>query len=298
VLISIFTESIKKRQIPMPSKGDKSMHTKHILATALGFSLMLCANVDAQAPSAPSKSTTASKVGGAIGSGLNAALSSAFPGLSSIFKLIWPNGSNSKVSQTQAKTATSNLQAQSSQGLQNVKAIAAELDTVTLFLASCMSAENNVVQLRTFLKGKTGPLSDADLLSARHLWTKAQAGVVALKDTNAIITKLGDPTMQSIFRAVADENNGSIANISDELSSKAPNAMSLLSDDLATLDSQLAAVTGLSGEIIANVSAALDKVATDNLNPGAAKGNAQLKVNQGAIRMFDTVLTQHYKKIQ
>ena len=251
----------------------------------------------AAAPKTNSSSTsspsTASKVGSAVGSALDAALSAAFPGLDPILNAIWPKGKeNSNKKKPDATQATSDLKTKADQGQQQLADVSAQLDVVTKFLASCMDAEVKVIELRTFLKGKKSPLSSSDKLSAKDVWNKAQAGVVSLKDADALVTSLRNPAMQKIFRDVLQANNGTVSDITEEINSDAPNALDLANDNLATLDSQLAAVNGLSGEIIASVSAAIKSASQPS-----GRGEATLNFDSGSTRMFDIVLKNRYKNL-
>jgi hypothetical protein len=265
----------------------------------LSVATLLSSPLLTRAQTATTATTTgsASTAGTAIGTAISTAISTAFPVIGTILNAIWPPGQETKNKQKPAATAaTTSLKQQSNQGLQSLAAVSAELDTITTFLASCVVAEDNVASLRGFLQGKTTPLSADDKLQVQRYWNPAKDNIASLKSAAASINGLGDPSIQTVFRSVANANSGLLDNINAELNSSAGSAMSSLAQDLTTLNNQLAAVNALSGEIIGDISIGIK--AAKNTAAGAAGSTPLTDAQKAARATFNSVLSKAYPSIQ
>jgi hypothetical protein len=216
--------------------------------TCLSALLVLCSNrtaVDADAAS----------TGKAIGTGINAAITAAFPAISTVINAIWPAGSNGNKNKTAATTATAPLQQQATQGLLQMNQVTSDLDTLTLFLANCIVADNKVVAMRTAIQGKTS-LTPTDLLQLNDQWNTANGRLANLKSAGGSVKAMNDASVQTVLQAVVDSTAGPTTSISQELTAGTA-GIGLLSTNLQTLDQQLSAVNALSGQVIQNISTGL-----------------------------------------
>jgi hypothetical protein len=249
-----------------------------------------------QAPAAQPAASSASKVGTAVGTALSTALTTAFPVIGTVLNAIWPAGKeNNNQKKSNATAATAPLKQQQNQGLQDLTKISAELTAISTFLSACVTAEGNVASLRGYVRGKT-TLSDDDKLQVSRYWNPAKDNIGSLKNSAQAINNLGNPSIQQTFRDVANANNGLVDNINTELASKAPSALSDLTEDLSTLDSKLAALNALSGEIIVDISVAINSA--KNTAAGAGGSTSLTDAQKASRAAFDSVLSKAYPKIQ
>jgi len=221
-------------------------------------------------------SADAASTGKAIGTGINAAISAAFPAISTVINAIWPKSDdNSNKKKTDAAAATQDLQKKANEGLAQLDKVTSDLDTITLFLANCVVADNHVVAMRTLLdKDK---LSEQDKLQLEDHWNKAKGRLSRLKDAGGSVTKMNDPSVQTVLQAVVDTTAGAIDSITKQLSA-GDAARPLLSKNLEELDEQLSAVNALSGQIIQNISSGLKSAKnTPAGRQGALRQTASLK---------------------
>jgi hypothetical protein len=222
---------------------------RRLFFTVVAVSLLLVCSTESSYSVAPDAKST----GTAIGTAINSAVTTAFPGIMSIVNAIWPNKASDKKTKTDATNSPSvqDLQKNAVQGLQDLKKISSDLDVVTLFISNTVAAENSVIAMRTMLEGKTS-LSNADKLQLNDSWNPAKEALASLKNSDAQINALQDPALQNAFRALA-KAAGIVDNITAEINAGTP-GRTLLSKNLATLDGQLSAVNALSGEIIEDIS--------------------------------------------
>jgi hypothetical protein len=201
----------------------------------------------------------AASTGKAIGTGINAAITAAFPGVSSIINAIWPKGQdNTNKKKADATTATQQLQQKATQSLNQFDTVTTDLDTITLFLANCIVADDHIIAMRTMLKGKTA-LTPTDILALSNDWSIAKGRLTNLKGQGPAVTKMNDASVQVVLQAVVDSTSGLTDNVTDQIKAGTP-AIDLLSTNLEELDHQLSAVNALSGQIIQNISSGLKNV--------------------------------------
>lgn len=225
---------------------------------------------------APAPGTGAGK---AIGTAISTAITTAFPAISTVINAIWPKKptDNTSKKQPEATTATASLQQQSTQALAQIAKVSSDLSVVTIFLSNCVVAENNIVAMRTYLQGKTA-LNEADKLQLQNYWNLAQGRIQNLKSAGSSVDDIEDPNVRVTLRAISDANSGPVANVTANLNAS---AISLLNQDLATLDNQLSAVNALSGEIIGEVSLALKTVQMKGAGAaGTAAGSREFRAAQ------------------
>lgn len=247
-----------------------------------------------QKPAAPAAPAPAPGVaaGTAIGNGIKAAITTAFPAISTIINAIWPGNSNGNKNKATATTATATLKAQSVTGQSQINGITTDLDAVTEFLASCVVAENNVIAMRTTLRLKSS-LSPAETLELKNEWTTAKGRLAKLAQAGSLVNNVTDTYIQTTLQAVVDANSGPIESITNDLSA-GPTGYPQLSVDLALLDSQLSAVNALAGVVIGNVSYGL-KAAK---NAGTAQGITQMTPAQTQLQAeFDSSLKKRFPKL-
>lgn len=259
---------------------------------------LLPLGVSAQQAATPSK---AAGIGTAIGEGISAAIDTAFPGVTKIIDLIWPNRNGRE--STESKKKGDALKAASSlpsdpkvkDGLSTLDAISTGLETASVFLSHCVIAENNVVSMQELLQGKNWPLAPGDKLRLDNYWTEASGRIRQLSSAAASLPKLGNPNMQTVFQAVADANIGKLAQIDNTLKSPDKSAKALLEGQLSKLDGQLSAANALSGEILVNVAFGLKQARNKAAGAQAAMPSAAQRT---ALRDFDRVLVARYAALQ
>ncbi len=232
--------------------------------------------------------------GTAIGNAIKTAITTAFPAISTIISAIWPGNNPSNKKKTDATTSTADLQKQSTQALAQLNTIASDLDTVTTFLANCVVAEDNVIAMRTYLKGKTS-ITDADKLQLQQYWNDSMGPLATLASAGPTIDNVSDTYIRTTLRAVVNTSAGPTDNVTNELNAGVA-GLSLLSDDLVTLDSQLSAANALAAEIIGDVSLALKAV--KNAGAGAQGETKQTPEQQNNIEAMDKILKSHIPELQ
>jgi hypothetical protein len=250
-------------------------------------------NAQQKKAQAPAAASPGSATGTAIGNGIKAAITTAFPAISTIINAIWPGANNGNKRKSDATTATSDLKARSVQGQSQINAITGDLDAVAVFLGSCVVAEDHVIAMRTTLRLKP-VLNATEELEFKNHWTVASQRLATLKSTGSLIDNVSDTYIQTTLQAIADANLGLISSIDNDV--KAGSAgYPQLSNDLALLDSQLAAVNALSGVIIGNVSFGL-KGAREVAAQG--QGATQMSAAERALQEeFESSLKTRFPKL-
>jgi hypothetical protein len=258
-----------------------------ILAAPLAFATLLAQ----QAPPAttPAPGTSA---GTTIGNAIKTAITVAFPAVSSIINAIWPGNSAGNKTKPTAQAATAPLQQQSTAALQKIGAVSTDLDTTALFLSSCVIAQNNVVSMMTRLQGKT-TISPADKLLLSHDWTIASGRLSKIASAGATINNISDDYIRVTLRGIVDANEGTTANIKSEIDAGTP-GLSLLNQDLANLNSQLAAVNALAPEIIGSISLGLKDL--KNATAGALGSTKPTQEQEENQKELDRILQNKFSK--
>lgn len=231
----------------------------------------------------------AASTGTAIGTGIKNAITAAFPAISTIINAIWPKQNDpTKQTKATATQATKELQQQSVQGLSQMTQITSELDTITLFLANCIVADDQVIAMRTYLDAKT-TITPADVLQLNDYWNTAKGRLGNLKSAGSAVAIMNDASVQVVLQAVVNATAGPTDSISQELSAGTP-GLKLLNSNLQQLDGQLSAANALSGQVIQNISLALKTLKN---NAGGAQGQVtQSKELQQAQTDFATIETR------
>src|ERR1035441_7219654 len=118
---------------------------RRLFFTVVAVSLLLVCSTESSYSVAPDAKST----GTAIGTAINSAVTTAFPGIMSIVNAIWPNKASDKKTKTDATNSPSvqDLQKNAVQGLQDLKKISSDLDVVTLFISNTVAAENSVIAM-------------------------------------------------------------------------------------------------------------------------------------------------------
>lgn len=233
------------------------MKVSCIFAAAVLIPILVLANPKQQTkPPATPPAPAGTATGTAIGNGIKAAITTAFPAISTIINAIWPgtNNNNSK-KKPDATNATTGLQTKSVEGQTKLNTITNDLDAVTVFLSSCTVAENNVIAMRTTLRLKTS-LTAAEALQLKNEWTTAKGRLTKLAQAESVVNNVSDTYIQTTLQTIVDANSGPIGSIDNDMGAGA-GGYPQLSSDLALLDSQLSAVDALAGIVIGNVSLGL-----------------------------------------
>ena len=234
----------------------------------------------------------AASTGKAIGTGINAAITAAFPGISTVINAIWPKGSETKNQKKETATkVTKPLQAQSTKGLSDFDKVTSDLDTITLFLDNCVVADNNIIAMRTSLSGKK-TMSEADKLELNNHWNPAKGRLSNLKGAGGSVAKMNDASLQVVLQAVVDSTAGTTDSVTQEIAAGTA-GLTLLASDLQQLDQQLSAVTAISGQVIQNISLGLK--AAKNTAAGAEGEVQETDALKKAKTDFAESLTQRYK---
>jgi hypothetical protein len=234
----------------------------------------------------------AASTGKAIGTGINAAISAAFPGISTVINAIWPKGAENKGKNKDAATqATQKLQSDSTKGLSDIDKVTSDLDTITLFLDNCIVADDNIIAMRTFLAGKK-TLSVDDKLQLNSHWNPAKGRLGNLKGAGGKVATMNDASLQVVLQAVVDSTAGATDNVTQEIEAGTA-GITLLSDNLQQLDQQLSAVTAISGQVIQNISLGLKTA--KNTAAGAQGEVQETEALKTATTDFADSLTKRYK---
>jgi hypothetical protein len=261
------------------------MKVRRVVGTILLVSVLAFPQSNSAATNKPGAST-----GTAIGNAISAAISAAFPGISSIVNAIWPKNDNGKKTKDNAAASTKPLQLDANKGLQDIDKISNDLDTVTLFLANTVVAENNVVAMRTMLRGKA-TLNPAEKLQLQNLWFVVKDRLTRLAPAGPNISKLNDASLQATLRTVVDTNAGLFEIIKNDMDAAGGIGLADLNSNLETLDSQLSAVNALSGEIIGNVSLGLK---TARQQASGAQGAIDSKAQKTALADLQKVFEERF----
>jgi hypothetical protein len=269
------------------------MKTVKSIAQSILALVLVCGCLQAQPNQVAAAAAPGTSTGTAIGTAIKTAVSTAFPGISAIINAIWPGSSTDKKTKTNATDATRTAAQKATQGLQQMSSITSDLDTVTIFLSSCMVAENNVTALRAELKGKTG-LTSTEKMQVTHDWNDAKSRLAGLGSASSSIDNITDTYMRVTLRAVVDANKGPIDNITGEIA-QGDAALPLLSDDLAKLDAQLSAANALAVEIIGDVSLGLK--ALKNTAAGAEGATLPTPDQEKAQKAMDATLKSRFPNL-
>lgn len=232
--------------------------------------------------------------GTAIGNGIKAAITTAFPAISQIISAIWPGNNNGSKNKQQASNATAPLKQQSVQGQTKLNEITGDLDAVAKFLSACMVAENKVIDMRTMLRLKT-TFTPAETLTLKNDWTTAKGQLTPLAQAGSVLNDVSDTYIQTTLQTIVGANSGPIGSIDNDISAGSA-GYPQLSADLATLDSQLSAVNALAGIIIGNVSYGLKEA--KNV-AAAAQGTTGMSDAEKQLQTdFDASLKNRFPKLQ
>jgi hypothetical protein len=237
----------------------------------------------------PRVEADAASTGKAIGTGINNAITAAFPGISTIINAIWPNGAGNK-NKTAATAATQPLQQKSVQGLTQLDTVTSDLDTITLFLANCIVADNQIIAMRTILQGKTS-LTPQEKLALENDWNTAKGRLGNLKGASGQVAKMNDPSVQVVLQAVVDSTAGPTDSVTQELAAGNA-AIPLLSQNLQMLDQQLSAVNALSSQVIQNISYGLKSA--KSTAAGALGSVEESEALKAARADFSKTITERY----
>jgi|SRR5579863_313659 len=216
--------------------------------------------------------STAKTVGTAVGTGINAVLSAAFPAAATIINAIWGSKTTDRKNASQAAPPLTQLQKDSAAQIQK---LSTDLDTVNVFLVDCVMADRSVIKMQDFL-GKKSTLSKDDKDNLQHNWNDASPRITELGTpaSKASASSVSDEYIKRSLKAISETNYGDLKNIQDDITNA--NAEDLR-DRLATLEPKLAGITALSGDIIAEVSAGLHTGAK-NMAPPQGPEEQQEKV--------------------
>jgi hypothetical protein len=213
---------------------------------------------------AQTTSQTPNPTGVKIGSIINAAITTAFPAVSTVLNAIWPKG---KESDKQTKT---NAQAklQDDQSTQQRKAALAqitrtgdELETVRIFLQASTDANEQVIAMQTLLGDKTS--IDEDLKSElTQKWVLASGNLSQLK-SDQIQAKIDaiaeDPFVQDSLTQVKKVNLGQIDVIKLQIEGK---QLKQLRKSLDDLQPRLSAVNHVVGIVMGDMAVSLKGLPT------------------------------------
>jgi hypothetical protein len=231
-----------------------------VLALLLGFVPTLLAQASTAPPAKPS-------VGQSIGTVIKDAVSTAFPVVGDIIKAIWPSGGNQSKNPQQVTASLTQArqpaQEKQKQNFADIKTIAAQLATVRLFFSSCVVAERNVTEMRTFLDTKP-TLAAKDFDSLGDMWTKANGPLKQLagNEIQTQIDAIPDDFARTTLQAIRDANLGQLDVVQKQIGRKDADA---LRKSLNDLEPKLASANALAGELLGSIGIALNNL-PDKIN--------------------------------
>jgi len=265
-----------------------------IMRTACAI-LLLPALVVAQQPSNPtSKPAPGAGTGTAIGNGIKAAITTAFPAISQVINAIWPGDkNNSSKKKDDATAATAGLKSKSVEGQTTLNQITGDLDAMAAFLSACTVAENRVIDMRTMLRLKT-TFTPAEALQLKNDWTTAKGRLTPLAQQASVLNNVTDTYIQATLETIVQANSGPIGSIDNDMAA-GNTGYPQLASDLAVLDSQLSAANALAGIVVGNVSHGLKDA--KNVAAGA-QGTTEMSDSEIQIQAdFDSMLKERFPKL-
>ena len=208
--------------------------------------------------------TTPNPTGVKIGSIVSAAISTAFPAVSTILSTIWPKG---KEGDKQTKTNAS-AKVQDDQSTQQRKAALAqiaeigdELQTVRIFQQASTDASEQVIAMQALLQDKNS-IDDNLKSQLDQMWILASGSLSQLKDpkVQAQIDAIKDDTfVQESLTQVKNVNLGRIEVINKQIAGKQLPALRKSVDDL---QSKLSGVNHIVGIVLGDMSVSLKGLPT------------------------------------
>jgi hypothetical protein len=194
-----------------------------------------------------------------IGSIISAAVTTAFPAVSTILNTIWPKGKEGD-KQTKPAAAAKVLDDPSVQqrkaALAQITKMGDELQTVRVFLQASTDGSEQVIAMQALLQDKTA-IDDSLKSQLGQMWILASGSLSQLKDDKiqAQIDALSDDTfVQESLTQVKNVNLGRLEVVKQQIDAKQLAALRKSVDDL---QSKLSGVSHLVGIVIGDISVSL-----------------------------------------
>lgn len=232
------------------------------------------------AHAAQPQANNGTSTGQRIGNIISAAVSTAFPAVSSVIKAIWPNGGNRSKTPDQVQAAlqpqkdqSTQQQSKNAQGLSNA---AKNLVVLRSFVTACGYAAVQISAMERLLADKTGStLATQDVVQLNYLWNPANAQMAKLT-TQAVtdsVNSMDDDSLKVTLTKIQD----AITNLSQNIGQQIQNSSADdLRGSLAELEPKLIGVTPLTGVLIGDLSNSLDSAAS-NLKGQAGPSNFDIQ---------------------
>jgi len=246
----------------------------------------------APASATPAAHPTPSAVGGAVGTGINAVLTAAFPAAATIINAIWGSRTTDRKTAAQVQPPLTDVQKTTASQIQK---LSADLDTVNVFLVDCVVADRKVVQMQDIL-GKKTTLTDNEKKALTGFWNDVEPRLTELgKDSAKNSAKgISDEYTKRSLLAISETNYGDLTNIKNDVSQA---QIDDLRDRLNSLEPKLSAVAALSADIIGEVSAGLHNGAK-NLAPSQSTVEPEEKAFKDRIdhnrKQYQAILKDVY----
>jgi hypothetical protein len=199
-----------------------------------------------------------------IGNAISAAITTAFPAVSTVIDKLFPKNADAKARTTKTDAETAVTTAHSAAVKTNqtnfdaIKGAATDLATIRTFLSYCITADEQIIKMQTILAAEPKP-STQSVKDLKYAWTTASENLKKLGDSAlaARVMALTDPFVQTTLTNAAGANLGQIENITTQLnSSDWPN----WEKSIADLQPKVSGVNNLSVILVGDISNALSQV--------------------------------------
>jgi hypothetical protein len=211
----------------------------------------------------PDGASTGQKIGNII----SAAVSTAFPAVSSIIKAIWPAGGNNSVKPAQATAALQPAKDQSNTAQKGnsdaLIAAAKNLAVVRAFVTECGFAGIQITAMQRILadRASQAKLTTAETATLNALWnpTSTRLGNLTKDAVGTSIDGMTDDFLKVTLGAIRDAITNNAGNITMQIKDGTVVALSV---SLSQLGPQVQGVTPLTGVLIGDLSTSITAAAS------------------------------------
>jgi hypothetical protein len=252
--------------------------------------------IRAAQPQANNGTSTGQRIGNII----SAAVSTAFPAVSSIIKAIWPpNGGTKKKSPSQVQAALQPQKDKSTQqegaNAQALSSAAKNLVVLRSFVTACGYASVQISAMQRLLADRSGStITKADADQLTYLWTPAKAQLEGL--TTQSVTSSVSTMDDDFLKFTLTEIQTAISNLSANIGQQIQNGSADdLRASLAELEPKLMGVTPLTGVLIGDLSSSLN-TAADNISGHAGPSKFDFQAAAADRQRNLKILTRVYGK--
>jgi hypothetical protein len=210
----------------------------------------------------PTTTTAPNPTGVKIGSIVSAAITTAFPAVSTILKAIWPSGKeNDKQTKptAQSKVEDAAAVAKRKAALEQFTKMGNELETVRIFLQASSDANEQVIAMQTLVQDKA-TIDDALKSQLGQSWILASGNLAQLKDDKiqARIDAMSDDSfVQTTLTNIRQVNLGRLEVVKLQIDGK---QLAPLRKSLDDLQPKLSGISHLAGIIMGDIAVSLKTI--------------------------------------